>query len=294
MIAKPLRRLLVLLLAALIAAPAPALAWGPAGHRAIADLALANVSPRTAARLRLLLANDRGLGTPACRIHNLADASVWPDCLRADADRWGYTFPWHYQDHPVCSAFDINTDCANGNCVTQQIGRMRRILANTALPQAQRLEALAFLVHFVGDLHQPLHEGDHEDHGGNSVSITSQPPVPAWEGGPIRPITLHWFWDKTMAERALAQAPALVRAYTPAERARIATGEVADWAKESWDLARTRVYPGAFGKLPCDQPGKADVAISEAEIAAEVPIARQRLEQAGLRLAKVLDQALGS
>jgi len=290
-----LKRLSWLLVAvvALFAQSSPALAWGPAGHRAVARIAMANVSTKTAARLRMLLRDDRGLGTPKCRVRSLGDAAVWPDCLRGDGERWGYTFAWHYQDEPVCGSFDIKSDCANGNCVTAQIARTRKLLADRTLPAAQRLEALAFLVHFVGDLHQPLHEADHDDHGGNLVAITNQPPVPAWEGGPIRPITLHWFWDKTIAERALAQDPKLVRTYAPAERAGIATGDVADWARESWDLARARVYPGVFGKLPCGQPGKADMTISEAELAAEVPLARQRLLQAGLRLAKVLDEALG-
>lgn len=299
------RWLLSLLLTTLVWAN-PAWAWGPQGHRAVADIAMANVSPEVADEIRALITAQDGLGTPACAVKSLADASIWPDCLRAQSWRWAYSFDWHFQNGPVCAAaFDIKAHCVHGNCVTAQITRNQRILADKSLPAAQRLEALAFLVHFVGDLHQPLHAADNHDAGGNGVVVSSVPPEPyVIEAVPRsivvnatpQPISLHWFWDTIVVRRAFAEQPvaALVRRYTPAERAELATGGIEDWAKESWELARTLVYPQAFGQIACagNQPKQA--VITPVQVAQDLPVVRKRLLQAGLRLAKMLDEALGN
>jgi hypothetical protein len=272
---------------------APALAWGPVGHRTIAEIALKNVTPATAAKIKALLRDDRGLGTKDCRVHSLADASVWPDCLRGASNwRWGYTFPWHFQDEPVCGKFDLKSDCANGECVTAQIERNRRILADKTLPTAQRLEALAFLVHFVGDLHQPLHMADLHDKGGNDETVANIPPAP---DSKYPTVSLHWFWDSNMAERAISSSPIPVaRVYSAAERAQLATGTVADWARESYDMARTVVYPMAFKHDPCVGDPPKSVTITDADAAPAVEATRLRIESAGLRLAKMLDETLAS
>ncbi len=268
----------------------PALAWGEQGHRLIAEIALANVSPRTAAAIAELLRAEQGLTTPACHVTSLADAAVWPDCLRGDPDRWHYTFAWHYQGGPVCAAaFDVHAFCPGGNCITAQIERDRAVLANRGLPAAQRLAAMAFLAHFVGDIHMPLHAADNNDRGGNDV-------IASWPGHPEG--NLHQMWDTTMAETAIASAPgsgrgALVRAYAPAEKARLGGGGVAEWAQESWVLAKGFVYPQAFGGDVCQPHAAGPVQISQGQINAGAVVARKRLVQAGLRLARVLDEALG-
>lgn len=297
-------RRLTILLAVLGLAHGPvALAWGEAGHRAVADLAALNIRPQTAAAIAELLKADPQLGTPDCRARTLREAAYWPDCLRAEAWRWKHTFPWHYQDQPVCGTFDVKAHCPDDGCVTVQIERNRRILADRSLPAAQRLEALAFVVHLVGDIHQPLHaaELDH-DAGGNAEVVVNQKPEPyvlnTSTGSRVisatpKPPSFHWFWDKAMAERALAAEPGLVHAYAPAERAALATGTPGDWLKESWEAARTVAYPGAFGHDPCAGAHSRELTISEAEARAETPLAAQRLQQAGLRLARVLDEALG-
>ncbi|HZU62784.1 MAG TPA: S1/P1 nuclease [Novosphingobium sp.] len=274
--------------AAAMAMAGPAMAWGNAGHRMVAEIAEANVPPQVQAEIAQLLAAEAGLGTPACRVHSLADAATWPDCLRGEDWRWAYTFAWHYQDADVLGhGFDAAAHCTYGNCVTAQIARNRRILADRHLPAAQRLEALAFLAHFVGDIHQPLHAADHDDdHGGNGVKAS-------WPGDV--PSSLHWFWDKAVAERAIATAPGpMVRLYSAEERARIATGQPADWAQESWQIAHDVVYPQAFGHLPArGEAPPAMVVMSQQQLDADAPIGRQRLVQAGLRLARELTAALG-
>ena len=263
----------------------PALAWGERGHRVIAEIAQANIAPRTAAAIAQLLRAEAGLTTPACHVASLADAAVWPDCLRGDPERWRYTFAWHYQGGPVCApAYDARAYCPGGNCITAQIERDRAVLANRAMPAAQRLAALAFLAHFVGDIHMPLHAADNGDRGGNDV-------IASWPGHPEG--NLHQMWDTTMAEEAIATARApLVRVYSAAERAKLANGSPADWAGESWTIAKTFVYPQAFGAATCTGHHSAPVDITQAQIDAGAPVARARLVQAGLRLARMLDAAL--
>lgn len=281
-----IRSLLILLGLAALLAPRPALAWGEYGHRTTAAIAIANVTPRTRAAIAALIRHERGLGTATCRVRSLSDAAVWPDCLRSEGWRWGYSFAWHYQTEPICKPYDPKANCAGGNCVSAQIERNRRILSDKTLPAAQRLEALAFLTHFVGDIHMPLHSGDNNDRGGNDVkAVYGEAPV----------YNLHALWDGPQAERAISSAvPPLVRRYPLAERNALNGGTEADWGRESWALAR-QVYARAFGLDPCGGavlPGK--VVWSNTAIEATLPDARLRLSQAGLRLARLLDQALGS
>ncbi|WP_068094292.1 S1/P1 nuclease [Novosphingobium rosa] len=307
MISTTLRRKLAIAGAALAGMLAftaqPALAWGELGHRTVGNIAYANVTPQVAAQIDVLLKQEAMLGTPECKVKTIGDAAVYPDCLNANRWRWAYTFPWHYQDIDIDKPFDVKEACSAGNCVTAQIERFRRILADRSLPPHQRLEALIFITHFVGDLHQPLHAAEHEhDAGGNGVTVTNVP-APSYIVNTVpphlvdnskKPANLHSVWDTVVVERAQKEGrlPA-VRAYTAAERAKIATGEVADWAHESWDLAHDLVYPQAFGHVPA--PGETtpkEVTLDDATLDKDATVASDRILQAGLRLARVLDQAL--
>jgi hypothetical protein len=268
-------RLVALLLAVFSALTArPAFAWGEFGHHTTASSAVAE-----------LLRAERGLGTAYCRVRSLEEASYWPDCIRREGWRWGYSFTWHYQTMNVCKPYDPRANCAGGNCVTGQIERNRRILADKSLPAAQRLEALAWLTHFVGDLHMPLHSGDNDDRGGNDVAAK-------YGIAPGR--NLHAIWDGPLAERGITSAvPPLIRRYNLADRAALDTGDTADWGRESWQLARSLVYAKAFERDPCEG-GEVpkDVVWSNEDIEASLPTLRQRISQAGLRLARLLDGAL--
>ena len=270
-------------LAALLALPSPALAWGFYGHTVIAQIAQANVTPGTRAALDRLYGAAPLIATPQCSLRNLEDAAVWPDCLRGDPDRWAYTFAWHYQTEPVCEDYSVRKNCPGGACVAGQIERNFKLLSDKALPANVRLEALAFLVHFVGDIHMPLHSGDDGDKGGNDRKAAY---------GIVPGLNLHRIWDGPLAERAISGDASVVRRYSVAEKAELTTGGIADWGRESWALARDFVYPDAFGEAPCkgDLPG--ETALSQEAIAKAVPIVRRRVEQAGLRLAKLLDQAM--
>ena len=117
-------RWIVVMIAAVAALAArPALAWGEFGHHSTASIAWANISPQTRAAVRELLKAEKGLGTPYCHVRSLEEASYWPDCIRRESWRWGYSFPWHYQTMNICKPYDPRANCANGNCVTGQIER---------------------------------------------------------------------------------------------------------------------------------------------------------------------------
>lgn len=278
------RRLWAAVALCLALLPAQANAWGFYAHRQTAAVAEANVSPDVRTKIRALLAHEKALGTPDCPLKTLQDAAAWADCVRAEGWRWGYTAAWHYRTAPVCQAFNPRTNCAGGNCVTAQITRAHRILADERLPAAIRLEALAFMVHFAGDVHMPLHSGDHDDQGGNAREA---------DYGFKPGLNLHSIWDGPLAERAISDpADPVVRRYSAAERAELAGGTPDDWGRESWEIARSFVYPTAFDTDDlCTAPLADKTALSQDDIERGVPIARRRVQQAGLRIADLLETA---
>ncbi|WP_323982086.1 S1/P1 nuclease [Novosphingobium aureum] len=265
-------------------------AWGAYGHRTVGAIAWENVAPETRSAIRRLLAHQEEIDTPQCAMHSIEDAAVWPDCIKGERWRWAFASSWHYHDQPICGSFDLKTECRDGNCATAQIERNERLLADRKLAPVLRLEALAFVVHFVGDIHQPLHVGENHDLGGNRIKA---------DYGIAPGRNLHSIWDGVLAERAITSArPPLVRRYSAAEKAELATGSVEDWARESWQVSKDFLYPAAFGELPCDDAGKAKegkkIVWSNEATQAAIPIIDKRIEQAGLRLAKMLDKALGA
>ncbi|MBT0670362.1 S1/P1 nuclease [Novosphingobium profundi] len=274
-------------LAAFTFSASPALAWGAMGHRTVGAIAWANVKPTTRQAITRLLAHQREIDTPECAMKTIEDAAVWPDCIKGERWRWAFASSWHYHDQPVCGDFNLKDECRDGNCVTAQIERNEKLLADRKLAPVLRLQALAFVVHFVGDVHQPLHVGENHDMGGNAVKAD-------YGDAPGR--NLHSIWDGVLAERAITSArPPLVRAYSAAEKARLATGSVEDWARESWEVSRDFLYPAAFGgALPCAAKEPVRVVWSNAAIEQAIPIVDERIERAGLRLAHMLDAALAS
>lgn len=278
-----MKRILAVFLLLILLPASPALAWGEYGHKTIANIAEANVSPRAKAQMRRLFRSQRLLGTPDCKLSDIRDASIWADCVRRDRLRWGYTAPWHYQNVDICKAFDLSA-CRGGNCVSAQIDRNLALLKDTSLPDHVRLEALAFLVHFTGDLHQPLHAGDRSDRGGNDVKANY---------GIIPGVNLHWIWDGLMAERPLSAQPAIIRRYTLAERAAMAGGNSEEWSREAWAVSRDIAYTRALDGDPCGPKPATTVTIDEADVTASRKALRKQVKRAGLRLARLLDEALG-
>lgn len=283
-----MKRFLLALLALIgIGVATPAAAYWEYGHQTVAAIAYKNVSPATRAAIDKLLPRSDLLETPTCPARTIEQASVWADCIKKLGPRFNYAFAWHFQDIELCKPFDMKSPCAGGNCVSAQIDRDIKLLKDKTVPVRERVMALAFLVHFVGDLHQPLHnEERNHDAGGNGVLASYGAYAPP-------KFNLHSIWDGPLAERAITTPPVLVRAYAPDERAPIQAGTVADWSRESWDLAHT-AYATAFGRDPCAPgPEPARVVLSDQTIESLVPAARLQVLRGGLRLARLLDEALG-
>ncbi|WP_109809200.1 S1/P1 nuclease [Sphingosinithalassobacter portus] len=263
----------------------PAAAYWEYGHETVAAIAYRNIDARTRAAVDRLLAQSSLLETPSCPARTIEQASVWADCIKTLGPRFSYAYSWHYQNVNICEPFDLKSACKDGNCVSAQIERDMKLLQDDSVPLREKVQALAFLIHFVGDLHMPLHAGDHDDLGGNRVRagygiyVTDR-------------LNLHSIWDGPLAERAITTPPAIVRRYPAAEAAEIEAGTVEDWSRESWEVARDVVYASAMDK-PCE-PHDERVMLSNETIDKLVPVAKLQIERAGLRLARLLGEALGS
>ncbi|MFC7536326.1 S1/P1 nuclease [Sphingomonas sp. GCM10030256] len=282
----PIVRLLAALLCALFAAT-PAAAYWEYGHETVARIAMDSVKPETRREIQALLRQGRLLDTPTCPVATIEQASVWADCIKPLGDRFSHAFPWHYQNVDICKPFSLKEACKDGNCVSAQVERQARLLADKSVPVRERLSALAFLVHFVGDLAQPMHAGDRGDRGGNDVKANY-----GLIGGRAN---LHSIWDGYLPERAITTPPAgaraLLDAVPPSERPAMAAGSVEDWSRESWQAARDFAYGSLLGEpcgpLPTERP-----TLTEAKVQALIAPVRMQVVKGGLRLARLLDEAL--
>jgi len=275
-------------LLSLFAFAAPAQAYWEYGHESVARIAWLQMPPDTRAKVAALLRQGRLLETPDCPVATIEQASVWADCIKPLGDRFSYAYSWHYQNVDVCKPFDLKAACKDGNCVSAQIERNARLLADKSVPVRERLMALAFLTHFVGDLHQPMHAGDHADLGGNKVAATY---------GIIAGRTnLHSIWDGWLAERAISTPPggpaALLAQVPTAERERIAAGSVEEWSREMWGKARDLAYRTLVGD-PCSAGPVERPVMDEPKVRALIPEVRQDVVEGGIRLARLIDDALG-
>ncbi|HVH49889.1 MAG TPA: S1/P1 nuclease [Sphingomicrobium sp.] len=274
-------------LAALLTLSTPAAAWWEYGHETVGRIAFDAARPETRAAIRKLMAQGRLLDTPECSVATIELVSYWPDCVKPLAERFSYASPWHYQNVDICKPFDLKAPCKDGNCVSAQIERQARLLADRTVPTRERLMALAFLVHFVGDLHNPMHAGDRGDRGGNDVKANY-----GLVGGRTN---LHSIWDGYLAERAISTPPsgaqALLASIPQSERPALAAGTVEDWSREQWESARKFAYASLIGD-PCGEKPEARPTLDEADVRALIPEVRRGVVAGGLRLARLLDDAL--
>ncbi|MGQ0590891.1 MAG: S1/P1 nuclease [Sphingosinicella sp.] len=279
-----IRRLLVAL--ALLLLPTQAMAWWEFGHETVARIAYLNVSPATRAEIDRLLRQSRLLETPTCGANTIELASYWPDCIKNLGERFSYASPWHYQNVNICQAFDENAACPDGNCVSRQIERQLRLLADVRVPIRERLMALAFLVHLMGDLHQPMHAGDHNDLGGNRVPV---------DYGIISGRTnLHLVWDGYLAERGISQpegdARGILAELSEADRAAMRQGDITAWLREGWAASREFAY-GTIRADPCVASPDTRPVVTEEIVRRLIPVVRRQVARGGLRLARLLDEA---
>ena len=252
---------------ALVCGFLPVYAWGPEGHSLVARIATAELTPAAQAKVAEIL----GPG------ETLASISSWADQVRRQRAN---TAPWHYIDIPIDKPhMDMARDCAKDDCVVAQIALERVTLKDPAATPVQRKEALMFLVHFVGDMHQPLHSSDNQDKGGNDVHVVFFD----------RPGNLHGTWDSGLLSRMGKEDdlfPVLLKEAQKHQK-KWSKGTVGDWAEESHKAAQKIVY----GKLPREPKGTPEPLGADYEAAAD-PVIRTQIEKAGDRLARVLNEAL--
>lgn len=275
-----------LLLALLLALPAPAFAWGKQGHRVVATLASQRLEPSARDAIEVLLRrNEDG--------KSLAAISMWADWVRYR--KLPETYNWHFVNLPLSrDDYDPGRDCRHepgkGDCIIAAIGRMRDVLADRGRSQAVRLEALKFLVHLVGDLHQPLHVAERDgDRGGTRVTLL-------WFGRSEwrrrQRWTLHGVWDEGLiAESGRNTVQMVVQAnawLAPRDAVAIGSGSVVDWALEAHTLARQQAYRDAAGKTIPERGARLGKEYYEARIG----VVEQQLARAGVRLARLLNEAL--
>jgi hypothetical protein len=163
-------------------------AWGSDGHQIVAMLAEAQLTPTARKELDRLLAQEPG--------STLASISTWADEHRNPA-----TAAWHYVNFPRgdCS-YQPERDCPDGKCVVGVLDRQVEVL-RTSVDDEKRLNALKYVVHFMGDIHQPLHAGYRDDRGGNSYQLQAF----------MRGTNLHAFWDSGLIKSLQQENAAVVK-----------------------------------------------------------------------------------
>lgn len=288
------RRWVVLIISLTVAISSPAYAWGDLGHRVTALIAYRHLTPTARAKLDALLASD----TDTLTAPDFASRATWADKYRSSHRA---TAAWHFVDIEIDQP-DLTTACFGfpppsvdqtaslgpaQDCVVNKINEFWAELHATSTPPAERRIALKFLIHFVGDLHQPLHASDHHDRGGNCVGLAPSP-----DG---HDANLHTYWD-TGAVEALGGSADQIAAKLDAhiKRADVqawSSGTPRTWAMETFEVGRRDAY--ALPSAPtCDDHGS--VTLSPAYQAAAQKDAAVQLEKAGIRMAGLLNRALGS
>lgn len=271
---------------AALTAPSAAAAWGPKGHAIIARMAYAQLNPRALAAVDQLLALDHDTLTST----DLAARAAWADAYaKANAE----TAPWHYVSIQIDDP-DIDTACdnvrsvvSNDNCILRRLNIFEEQLLSVKVPTKDRIVAFKFIVHLVGDLHQPLHVADNQDLNGSCVPIAI---------GASGTIDLLRYWDDVavdgLGRESAAVANGLIAEITPAERNLWQGGSPEDWTLESFNLAQTRVY--SLDSEPACASDTAPVFLPPGYADEAAQVARLQLKRASVRLALLLNRVLGS
>ncbi|MDX2153019.1 MAG: S1/P1 nuclease [Bryobacteraceae bacterium] len=238
--------------------------WGPEGHQTISRLAERRLNERAKAMVAEILGPSQSLATVA----------TWADDVRRDRRESG---PWHYVNIPIdAKRGPVDPFCPPEGCVVRKVNELVAALKGGALSGVEREEALKYLVHFVQDMHQPLHCGDRRDRGGNDVKVKFFD----------RDTNLHAVWDSGILFQlkldSIALADQLDRQTSAGDRRRWAKGTVEDWAWEAQKESRKVAY----GRLP----KHAGAPLGEEYQRRTVKTVEKQLAKGGLRLAAILNE----
>lgn len=241
-----------------------AFCWGVTGHRVIGEIAQQHLSGKARKEIKKLFGKE-----------SLAWWSNWPDFIKSDST-WNHASHWHYVDLPGHTPKDSFIDQLKklpGKNLYTQIQDMMAQLKNNELPLRQRQEALRFLVHLVGDLHQPLHVGRDEDQGGNKIVVY-------WFD---KKTNLHTLWDSMLIDfqqySYTEYARSLDNTASKEEIKKWQSGSLEDWFYESHVLSDS-IY---------------DATPNESKLSYKYnfkfqPLLDEQLLKGGLRLAALLNE----
>jgi S1/P1 Nuclease len=294
----------------------PCWAWGCKGHQTIALIAEMQLTPEAREFVEKLLSENpvdpqlkRYCGDAARDL--MADASTWADDVRGTVKNG----PWHYIDIPRGARRSPWTDfCGSNGCVIQAIGEQLAILKDKTADSRLRADALRYIIHFVGDLHMPLHASTNNDEGGNCVPVRYLRRTPQVNNGSYTS-NLHALWDTAIVERDMegAEPPEYAGSLAQLFSAEIPKWQAAGihvdgWAWESHDLAETVVYGDLAPKVPPEVPRAVHACTDANNIGermmhlnlsagenyqeAAAPVVEQRIAQAGVRLAMILNDGV--
>lgn len=294
-----MRQILCFVVTVVLLFPAPAQCWWDEGHQVVARIAVKHLTPGALLRVAKLLDVEN---TPEAVADAMAAASIWADQVKTDTG----TGDWHFLNLTLQdSRANILDRCANDDCATVRI-RLFAAQLRANDPEADSRfsdeDALRFLVHLVGDIHQPLHAASDADQGGNCEVLDSVVDQAK---------NVHAVWDGPLVSRMGSDDTALatelnaeVAEMPDDQRADFSSGGPDDWAWESHRLALVRVYkrlaipkediafPQECSQAP-EEIQQFQLEIDEKYMQDMQPVVRDQLKKAGLRLAKMLNEILG-
>ena len=238
--------------------------WGYEGHRIVGEIAWHYLTPEAKAAVAKLLENE-GDGT-------LSEAATWADRIKSDR-KWDWAKPLHYANvAPGAETFDLKRDCPESGCVVSAIIKYRDVLADKKATDAKKLEALKFLAHLVGDIHQPLHVSRAKDRGGNDIRVEFN----------YNRTNLHRLWDSGLIRFNgvpwTAYTKSLRESIKPDELKAWRSTDPVTWANESYKLALSHAYA-----IPKDGQ------LGPEYFQRNLPVIERRLKMAGVRLAVLLN-----
>lgn len=262
-------------------------AWGEEGHRIVARIAEAHLSGKARDGIRDLIGNA-----------SISDfrIALWADEIKRSAfykRRYPNNQMWHYIDLDVTTspgALDLDQACRNGDCVLTKLPHFIDVLRDAKAHAEDRQQALRFVVHLVGDAHQPLHCAErNKDRGGNLVRVK----LPFDEGGHAPVTNLHSVWDTDLVREAMGGlswsdfADRLDAQISREQRKAWANGDLKTWVLDANKLARDKAY----ADVPLNGAQAVPVPLTQEYLNANAEVVREQLQRAGVRLAKILNDA---
>ena len=288
------RRILPLiagLFALMLLAPRPALAWSEMADRAVAALAYERLTPETRAAINEIITQASAVPKvqePGCMIRTLADAAAFPSCVdELGLRRYSNLEKLQYDAIPICGAVDKTDYCKNGQCASAAVRAAVATLRNPAALPADRLLALVQVSNFLAALHQPLNAADNKDARGTRIRVSLPGALKA-------KLNLHEVWDDQLVATAVGSEEVGVpylAALAVENGGGWERGDLDAWVDETHRLATAFVYPRLPEPPMCGKTPNGVQALDRAYVTAAVPVVRQQLAKAGVRLAVVLNYA---